>query len=158
MAPAPASSPLAEPATQERLSARRAGVLSSIFFGASVTESVSVNLLPLTLGLFTLDPSIIFWVLAINPAFGFIAQPLVGVLSDHVWTRFGRRAVFLAISGPIVAASLLATLATATPSAAASFDGDWNVQITSSNAACNSGALSGLFEMASAGKNRRNAS
>ena len=39
-----------------------------------------------------------------------------------------------------IAASLLATLATATPSAAASFDGDWNVQITSSNAACNSGA------------------
>mgnify|MGYP003465784525 CR=1 FL=1 len=39
-----------------------------------------------------------------------------------------------------IAASLLATLATATPSAAASFDGDWNVQITSSNAACSSGA------------------
>ncbi len=39
-----------------------------------------------------------------------------------------------------IAAALLATLATATPSAAASFDGDWNVQITSSNAACNSGA------------------
>ncbi len=28
----------------------------------------------------------------------------------------------------------------ATPSAAATFDGDWNVQITSSNAACRSGA------------------
>jgi len=38
------------------------------------------------------------------------------------------------------AASLLAALATATPSAAATFDGDWNVQITSSNAACSSGA------------------
>ena len=37
-------------------------------------------------------------------------------------------------------ASLLAALATATPSAAATFDGDWNVQITSSNAACSSGA------------------
>ena len=39
-----------------------------------------------------------------------------------------------------IAASLLAVLATATPSAAATFDGDWNVQITSSNAACSSGA------------------
>ena len=39
-----------------------------------------------------------------------------------------------------IAASLLAALATATPSAAATFDGDWNVQITSSNAACSSGA------------------
>jgi hypothetical protein len=41
---------------------------------------------------------------------------------------------------PIAAASLFATLAFATPSIAATFDGDWNVQITSSNAACPSGA------------------
>jgi len=39
-----------------------------------------------------------------------------------------------------IAASLLAALAAATPAAAASFDGDWSVQITSSNAACSSGA------------------
>jgi hypothetical protein len=39
-----------------------------------------------------------------------------------------------------VVASLLAALATATPSAAATFDGDWNVQIASSSAACSSGA------------------
>ena len=38
------------------------------------------------------------------------------------------------------AASLLAVLAFATSAAAATFDGDWNVQITSSNAACSSGA------------------
>jgi MFS family permease len=100
--------PLAEPATREKLKPGRAGVLCSIFFGASVTEAVSVNLLPLTLALYTRDPNLIFWVLAINPAFGFIAQPLVGVLSDHVWTRIGRRAVFLIVAGPIVAGSLLA--------------------------------------------------
>ena len=41
----------------------------------------------------------------------------------------------------LIAASLLAAaLGFATPSAAATFDGDWNVQITSSNAACTSGA------------------
>ncbi|WP_028346035.1 hypothetical protein [Bradyrhizobium murdochi] len=39
-----------------------------------------------------------------------------------------------------VAVSLLAVLATTTPSAAATFDGDWNVQIASSNVACLSGA------------------
>jgi hypothetical protein len=39
-----------------------------------------------------------------------------------------------------IAASLLAVLGFATPSAAATFDGDWNVQISSSNAACISGA------------------
>ncbi|XIA62869.1 hypothetical protein ACFIOY_26185 [Bradyrhizobium sp. TZ2] len=38
-----------------------------------------------------------------------------------------------------ITASLLAALAAPTPSAAATFDGDWNVQITSSNAACSSG-------------------
>lgn len=37
-------------------------------------------------------------------------------------------------------ASVLAALAVITPCAAATFDGDWNVQITSSNTACNSGA------------------
>src|SRR5262245_11564189 len=37
-------------------------------------------------------------------------------------------------------ALLIAALGFAPPSAAATFDGDWNVQITSSNAACSSGA------------------
>ena len=40
----------------------------------------------------------------------------------------------------LVAASLLAALSLATPSAAATFDGAWNVQITSPNVACSSGA------------------
>jgi hypothetical protein len=38
-----------------------------------------------------------------------------------------------------IAASLLTALAIVTPAAAATFDGDWNVQIASSNAACTSG-------------------
>jgi hypothetical protein len=40
----------------------------------------------------------------------------------------------------VITALLLAALGLATPCAAATFDGDWNVQITSSNAACSSGA------------------
>jgi hypothetical protein len=44
-------------------------------------------------------------------------------------------------SKSLIAASLFAAvLGFATPSAAATFDGDWNVLITSSNAACPSGA------------------
>ena len=39
----------------------------------------------------------------------------------------------------VVVASLLAALGFATPSAAATFDGAWNVQIASTNAACPSG-------------------
>ena len=38
-----------------------------------------------------------------------------------------------------LAASLLAALVIATPAAAATFDGEWNVQIASSNVACSSG-------------------
>lgn len=38
-----------------------------------------------------------------------------------------------------LAASLLAALVISSPSSAATFDGDWNVQINSSNAACPSG-------------------
>jgi hypothetical protein len=36
--------------------------------------------------------------------------------------------------------ALLATLLTAAPAMAATFDGEWNVQIASSNVACSSGA------------------
>ncbi|MFI4876758.1 MAG: MFS transporter [Blastopirellula sp. JB062] len=96
-----------QPATNDPLSIRTGWILYSIFFGASVTEAVSVNLLPLTILRFTQDPSLIFWILAINPAFGFVAQPAVGVLSDRVWTRFGRRAIFILIAAPIVAVSLI---------------------------------------------------
>ncbi len=39
-----------------------------------------------------------------------------------------------------IAASLFTALAIVTPATAATFDGDWNVQIASSNAACTNGA------------------
>lgn len=41
-----------------------------------------------------------------------------------------------------LAVSLLAALAAATPATAATFDGEWNVQIASSIAACTSGSVS----------------
>ena len=82
-------------------------VLCSLFFGVSITEASSVYLLPLTLRLFTENPQYIFLILALNPAFGFIAQPLVGVWSDRIWTRFGRRGFFLVTCAPVVALSLL---------------------------------------------------
>ncbi|QDV17203.1 Major Facilitator Superfamily protein [Gimesia panareensis] len=98
---------LPEPATRTPLSLRKGCVLYSLFFGASITEAVSVNLIPLTLALFTRDPNIIFWILAINPALGFIVQPIFGLISDRIWTKLGRRALFLVCSPPIIAVSLL---------------------------------------------------
>jgi hypothetical protein len=56
---------------------------------------------------------------------------IVSKPKGHVMVKFRKS---------LVAALLLTALDLATPSAAATFDGDWNVQITSSNAACSSGA------------------
>ncbi len=107
MSKARGNSQLLEPATRERTSVRLLFVLSSLFFGISITEACSVHLLPLTLHRFTKDPLIISLILAINPAFGFVAQPLVGVWSDQIWTRVGRRAFFLIICAPLTALTLV---------------------------------------------------
>lgn len=81
--------------------------LSAIWSGLTITEQISNQVLPLTLRRFTSDASIIGYVLAVNPLFGFIAQPLVGILSDRIWTPIGRRAFFLVTGAPVVALCLL---------------------------------------------------
>ena len=96
------------PPTSERASPRTVGVMSSVLFGVHFVEAVSVNLLPLTLYLFTQNAFFIGLILAINPIFGFIAQPIVGVLSDRTWTRVGRRAFYFLLAAPIVAVTEVA--------------------------------------------------
>jgi len=98
---------LVEPATREKVTFRLALVLCLLFLGTSMTEATSVYLLPLTIELFTKNPQYIALILAINPIFGFIAQPLVGIWSDRIWTRVGRRAFFLIVCAPVAAAALV---------------------------------------------------
>jgi MFS family permease len=98
---------IVEPATRERITLRLAVILCCLFLGTSITEATSVYLLPLTIELFTRNPQYIALILAINPVFGFIAQPLVGVWSDRIWTRVGRRAFFLIVCAPVAAAALV---------------------------------------------------
>ncbi|MYE82259.1 MAG: SLC45 family MFS transporter, partial [Gammaproteobacteria bacterium] len=74
--------------------------MTTFWFGVHFAEAVSVNLLPLTLYLFTENAFYIGLILAINPMFGFVAQPVVGVLSDRTWTRVGRRAFYLIVAAP----------------------------------------------------------
>lgn len=81
--------------------------LCSIFCGLTLAEQLSNNILPLTLHRFTADASIIGMILAIHPIFGFVTQPLVGVLSDRIWTPVGRRAFFLITCAPLGAVCLL---------------------------------------------------
>ncbi len=83
-------------------------IFCSIWTGLVITEAISNNVLPLTIrDKFNLDPKWIGLILAINPAFGFIAQPVVGILSDRIWTPVGRRAFFLITGAPIVALCLV---------------------------------------------------
>lgn len=81
-------------------------LLSTIISGLALTDQISNYLLPLTIRQFTENAAIIGLILALNPAFGFIAQPLIGVLSDRIWTPIGRRAFFLITGAPLVALCL----------------------------------------------------
>lgn len=106
--PAPATPALPEPETRQRAGLFRIALLCCLSVGINFTEAASTILLPLTLRRYTTDIGLIGWILAVNPAFGFIAQPLVGVLSDRLWTPVGRRAFFIILASPIVALCLVA--------------------------------------------------
>jgi Na+/melibiose symporter-like transporter len=82
-------------------------ILCSMWCGLVVTENISNQILPLTIRKFTDDAAIIGYILALNPLFGFIANPLVGILSDRIWTPIGRRGFFLVTCAPIVAVCLV---------------------------------------------------
>lgn len=84
------------------------GIFCAIWSGLIITELVTDNLLPLTLRGFTTNAGVIGMILATKPLFGFLAQPIVGILGDRIWTRFGRRACFLIVGAPIVAICLVA--------------------------------------------------
>lgn len=81
--------------------------LCAMWAGLVTTENISNQLLPLTINRFTADAFVIGLILALNPLFGFIANPLVGVLSDRIWTPIGRRAFFLVTGAPLVALCLI---------------------------------------------------
>ena len=95
-----------EPSTTEKAPVYKFVIFCFIWSGLIFTESVSNNLLPYTIETFTASAFIFGAIQAVNPAFGFIAQPIVGVLSDRIWTPVGRRAVFLITGAPIVAVCL----------------------------------------------------
>lgn len=97
----------AVPAETPRLPAARVAVLVSIVFGFSCTEAISNHILALTLHRHTNDAFVIGAILALNPFFGFIGQPIAAYWSDRIWTPLGRRAVFLLIASPIVAVCLI---------------------------------------------------
>lgn len=83
--------------------------LSFGFFGVQIAyalQSANISRIFATLGA---DPHNLsyFWILP--PLMGIIVQPIIGVLSDRTWTRFGRRIPYLFI-GALIAVIVMCLL------------------------------------------------
>ena len=79
------------------------------FFGVQIAyalQSANISRIFSTLGA---DPHSLsyFWILP--PLAGIIIQPIIGVLSDRTWSRFGRRIPYLFV-GAVVAVAVMALL------------------------------------------------
>ena len=86
--------------------------LSFGFFGVQIAyalQSANISRIFATLGA---DPHQLsfFWILP--PLMGMIVQPIIGLLSDKTWCRFGRRIPYLFV-GAIVAVAVMLMLPTA---------------------------------------------
>ena len=80
--------------------------LSFGFFGVQIAyalQSANISRIFATLGA---DPHQLsfFWILP--PLMGMIVQPIIGILSDKTWCRFGRRVPYLFIGAIIAVADL----------------------------------------------------
>ena len=83
--------------------------LSFGFFGVQIAyalQSANISRIFSTLGA---DPHSLsyFWILP--PLMGIIVQPIIGVLSDKTWTRFGRRIPYLFV-GALIAVAVMVLL------------------------------------------------
>jgi len=79
------------------------------FFGVQIAyalQSANISRIFSTLGA---DPHNLsyFWILP--PLAGIIVQPIIGAMSDHTWTRFGRRIPYLFI-GALIAVAVMCLL------------------------------------------------
>ncbi len=95
-----------EPSTTEKAPLYKFVAMCVIMAGLVLTENVSGNLMLKTVRNFTPNADTIGYIKSINPLFGFISQPLVGWLSDRIWTPLGRRGFFLITGAPVVGLSL----------------------------------------------------
>ena len=71
------------------------------FFAISVTWSVYNSFMPIILSNFIKKASIIGMIMTIDNVFGLFIQPTVGILSDKINTRFGRRMPFIIAGMPM---------------------------------------------------------
>src|SRR5207247_309749 len=87
----------------DRLSPTKTLAYSAGNFAAGMYYAFNNFALPLYLSLFTSNALVIGWLSSTRSFEQSISQPLVGSLSDNVWTRLGRRAPFFLIAMPLSA-------------------------------------------------------
>jgi len=75
-----------------------AGLMAIPWIASSYMEKMSQQPIIFTLNKFVDDPAIISFLSSINILFNFMVGVVVAYLSDHVWTRIGRRRPFLIIT------------------------------------------------------------
>ncbi|MCG8525387.1 MAG: MFS transporter [Opitutales bacterium] len=78
-----------------------------IWSGLVLMEAVSNHVIPLSLQSFTSNAFLIGLILAVNPLFGVLVQPVIGIMGDRIWTPFGRRTFFIKIAAPVLAVCLV---------------------------------------------------
>lgn len=83
--------------------------LSFGFFGVQIAYALQSGNISRIFSTIGADPKSLsfFWILP--PLMGMIVQPIVGVLSDKTWCRFGRRIPYL-IAGAIIAILVMCLL------------------------------------------------
>jgi MFS family permease len=76
-------------------------------FCATQMETALPKLLPLQLDAYGFGAGSIAWMLSLGPLAAMVLSPFIGVWSDRLRTRWGRRRPFLFVSTPVMAVGLL---------------------------------------------------
>ena len=77
--------------------------ISFLFFASAISEITSSVIIPDVIHRFTQNAFFISVILALNPFFGFTAQPWAGYYSDQIWTPIGRRKPLIIASAFLLA-------------------------------------------------------
>jgi MFS family permease len=81
--------------------------IALLFCITGIAEATSNFILPDTIHRYTQNAFVISVILAMNPFFGFVAQPWAGWYSDRIWTPLGRRRPVIIVATVCLALSCL---------------------------------------------------
>lgn len=85
----------------EKLNYKRTFLLGFGFFSIAITWSVYNAFMPILLGNFIKSSALIGFIMTVDNYLALFIQPTVGIFSDRIDTRFGKRMPFLMIGMPL---------------------------------------------------------